>query len=381
MRAPRAAGVPEIPMQETTWQTGADGEEMLEFVADRLFPRHWLLLSAAYARRLWDALPDGPLRQAIDAAELALEPFTSADRDAWRARIDAAVPDAVAAAQAAQRAVVRSADPDAANVADPVLAKPNQAAPSFPLFQAASRHAANAIEWIGEAVGEAADVVRVLFSEPDAEMLDTIRPLVEQAAGTRTRANTAANNALRLKADGDEHADRSLAVKNKGRAEAEALEIVRKLEEGKGRSQDDEFEAEMKRERAAAKQLARVLREVVGNPFRPPRFEPAWRTDAVAALARTIFEERAFDRMVALADLLLDADCDEEAVLRHLRGTEVGVKEPPQHVRGCWVLELVLGRYAPLPAPKPGKKPKRRRDPFDDLDFDLDALGGKDPFA
>lgn len=367
-------------MNETSWQTGADGEEMLEFVADRLSPRQWLLASAAYARRLWDALPDGPLRQAIDAAELALEPLTAKERSAWVKKIDKAVPDAVSAAQAAQRAIVKSADPDAAAVADPVLAKPNQVAPSFPLFQAASRHAANAIEWIGEAVDESAAAVRVLFEEPNAEMLDTIRPLVEQAAATRTRANTAANNALRLKAEGDEHADRSAGVKNKRLAESEALEIVRKIEEGKGKSKDDEFEAEMKRERAAAKQLARVLREIVGNAFKPPRFEPAWRTDAVAALARTIFEERAFERMVALADELLDADCDEEAILRHCRGTEIGVKEPPQHLRGCWVLELILGRYAPLPAPKPGKKPKPKRNPLDDF-FDLDALKGKDPFA
>ncbi|QEG25589.1 hypothetical protein GobsT_03160 [Gemmata obscuriglobus] len=367
-------------MNETSWQTGADGEEMLEFVADRLSPRQWLLASAAYARRLWDALPDGPLRQAIDAAELALEPLSAKERNTWLKKIDAAVPDAVSRAQAIQHAIVKPADPDAATVADPVLSKPNQAAPSFPLFQAASRHAANAIEGIGEAVTEAAAAVRVLFEEPGAEMLESIRPLVEQAAATRTRANTSANNALRLKGEGDEHADRSAGVKNKGRAEAEALEIVRKLEEGKGKSQDDELESEMKRERAAAKQLARVLREIVGNAFKPPRFEPAWRTDEVAALAQTIYEERAFERMVALADALLDADCDEEAILRHCRGTEVGVKEPPQHLRGCWVLELILGRYAPLPAPKPGKKPKPKRDPFDDF-FDLKSLRGKDPFA
>lgn len=366
-------------MNETSWQTGADGEEMLEFVADRLTPRQWLQVSAAYARRLWDTLPDGPLRQAIDAAELALEPLTASERAAWIKKIDAAVPGAVYAAESAQRAIVRPADPDAASVSDPVLAKPNQAAPSFPLFQAASKHAANAIEWIGETVSEAAAAVRVLFDEPNADMLDAIRPLVEQAAASRTRANGAANNALRLKGEGDEHADRSAGVKNKGRAEAEALEIVRKLEEGKARSQDDEFEAEMKRERAAAKQLARVLREIVGNAFKPPRFEAAWRTGAVTDLARTIYEERAFERMVALADALLDADCDEEAILRHCRGTEIGVKEPPQHLRGCWVLELALGRYAPLPAPKPVKKVKPKRNPLDDF-FDFGPFRGKDPF-
>ena len=68
--------------------------------------------------------------------------------------------------------------------------------------------------------------------------------------------------------------------------------------------------------------------------------------------------QRAWDRLPVLADALLDADCDEEQVLRHLRGTEKKVKEPPQHVRGCWVVELVLARWAPLPPPDPNA-PKR----------------------
>src|SRR4051794_15798941 len=121
-------------MNETSWQTGADGDEMLEFVTDRLSPRQWLLASAAYARRLWDVLPDGPLRQAIDFAERALEPIPAGERAAWLKKIDDAVPGAVGAAEQAQRAIVKSADPDAATVADPVLSKPNQIAPSFPLF-------------------------------------------------------------------------------------------------------------------------------------------------------------------------------------------------------------------------------------------------------
>jgi len=363
-------------MNETKWLTGTDGDAMLEVVADRLSPRQWLLAAAAYARRLWDFLPPGVLQQAIDFAERATEPLTPEQRAEWERKIAAAVPEAVGAAELAQRDIVKLADPDAAGQDAPVLARPNQIAPTFPLFQAASRHAANAIEWLGEAVNEAAGAVRVLFAAPNEKMLDNIRPLVERALASRTRANGAANNALRLKHEGDEHADRSAGVKNKRIAESEALEIVRKIEEGRQRTEEDEFEADLKREKRERKQLARVLREIVGNAFTPPRFEPVWRTDDVVALARGIFEERAFDRMVILADALLDADCDEEAILRHCRGTEVGVKEPPQHIRGCWVIELILGRYEPLPAPKPGKKPKPRR-PLDDI-FDFGPLGDDD---
>ena len=363
-------------MNETTWQTGTDGEEMLEFVSDRLSPRQYLLASAAYARRLWDFLPPGALQQAIDAVERATEPLSPEQRAEWLRKIDAAVPEAVGAAELMQRDIVKSADPDAAGQDGPVLARPNQIAPAFPLFQAASRHAANAILWLGEAVGEAASAVRVLFAEPNEEMLENIRPEVERALGSRTRANGAMNNALRFKSEGDEHADRSAGVKNKRIAESEAIEMVRKVEEGRQRSGDDEFEAEMKREKREGKQLARVLREIVGNAFTPPRFEPAWRTDDVVALARVIFDNRDFSALPVLADALLDADCDEEAILRHCRGTEVGVKEPAPHFRGCWVLEVILGRYEPLPAPRPEKKPKPRR-PLDDI-FDFTPLPDDD---
>jgi hypothetical protein len=364
-------------MNETKWLTGSDGEAMLEVVSDRLSPRQWLLMCVAHARRLWDFLPEGVLREAIDFAERATAPLTATERAAWQKKIDAAVPEAVGAAELAQRAIVKSADPDAAGQDAPVLTRSNQIAPSFPLFQAASRHAANAIEGIGEAVSEAAQAVRVLFNEPSERMLEEIRPRVEEATASRTRANRCANNALRLKHEGDEHADRSAAAKNKRLAESEALEIVRKIEEGPQRSESDEFEAEMKREKRERKQLARILREIVGNAFTPPRFEAAWRSNDVVALARRIFDDRDFGAMPILADALLDADCDEEAILRHCRGTELGVKEQPQHIRGCWVIELILNRYEPLPPPQPGKKPRPRRNPLDDI-FDFGPLADDD---
>jgi hypothetical protein len=56
-----------------------------------------------------------------------------------------------------------------------------------------------------------------------------------------------------------------------------------------------------------------------------------------AALAATIYHERAFDRLPILADALEDAGCDNADILDHLRG-------PGPHVRGCWALDLVLGK-------------------------------------
>jgi hypothetical protein len=371
-------------MNESKWLTGADGEAMLDLVADRLTPWHWVLLSAAFVRRLWDLLPEGVLRQAVEHAERAAHPLSEAERAEWLRKIDAAIPAAVGAVEMAQREIVKSCDPDAADVQQPILDRPNQIAPAFPLFQAASRNARNAIDGIASALTEAVQAVRVLYSEPAEQMFDLVRTRVEQAIETRTNAYRFTNNALRLKQDGDELADRAASAKNKRLEESIALEKVRKIEEGnRSRGEMDEFEAEERRDRAARKLLAGFVREIVGNPFTPPRFEQAWRTSTAMQLAQNIYDARDFSTMPILADALLDADCDEEPVLRHLRGTELFVKEQATHVRGCWVIELVLGRYRPIPPLKPGEVPRTRRQRFPNDDPDLgDSLDmGEDRLA
>jgi hypothetical protein len=83
--------------------------------------------------------------------------------------------------------------------------------------------------------------------------------------------------------------------------------------------------------------LADLVRDVFANPFRPVVVDPGWRTADVLAVARGIYEERAFDRLPLLADALMDAGCADEDVLGHCRSTG-------PHVRGCWVVDLVLGR-------------------------------------
>jgi hypothetical protein len=346
-------------MNETKWLTGADGDDMLDHVADRLTPRHWMLICAAHVRKLWDLLPEGPLRDALDAIETADKPLAAKSRTTWKKKIEAAIPKAVEAVQQAQREIVKSADPDSADVDGPVLDRPTQAAPAFPLFRAASNHARQSIERMGEAMRQAAEAVNRLFAEPNEAMLDSVQQAVGEATETRVRANQYAADSIRMN------------------EESKALEFVRRIEEGRNQSAGDWSEEE-KREKAARKQLARVLREVLGNPFKPPRFEDAWRTTTAVEVAKAIFAERAFDRLPLLADALLDADCDEEQILRHCRGTEIGLKEPVQHIRGCWVVELVLGRWAPLPQPAPGSKPRARRKMPDDFDLGLppdDDLG------
>src|SRR5262249_18374849 len=60
-----------------------------------------------------------------------------------------------------------------------------------------------------------------------------------------------------------------------------------------------------------------LLRDIFGNPFRTVTVDPGWRTSDALALAKGIYEERAFDRMPILADALQDAGCDNPDVLEH----------------------------------------------------------------
>jgi hypothetical protein len=85
---------------------------------------------------------------------------------------------------------------------------------------------------------------------------------------------------------------------------------------------------------------ADMLRDIVGNPWSPSAVDPAWlawNDRCAERLARYVYDERAFDRLPILHDLLLDAGCDDEAMLAHCR-------EAKDHVRGCWVVDLLLGK-------------------------------------
>lgn len=59
--------------------------------------------------------------------------------------------------------------------------------------------------------------------------------------------------------------------------------------------------------------------------------------DTAVAIALGVQHDQAFDRLPILADALEDANCPDRPLLDHLRhGTN--------HRRGCWALDVVLGR-------------------------------------
>ncbi len=84
--------------------------------------------------------------------------------------------------------------------------------------------------------------------------------------------------------------------------------------------------------------LAALIRDIFGNPFRAVTFSDSWRTDTALSLAKQMYESRDFSAMPILADALQDAGCDNEGILNHCRDTSA------THVRGCWVVDLVLGK-------------------------------------
>ncbi len=86
---------------------------------------------------------------------------------------------------------------------------------------------------------------------------------------------------------------------------------------------------------------ARLLRCIFGNPFRPlPNIDESWLSwsdSTVRRMAESIYRDRNFSDLPVLADALAEAGCTAEELLEHLRS-------PGVHTRGCWALDLLLGK-------------------------------------
>ncbi len=86
--------------------------------------------------------------------------------------------------------------------------------------------------------------------------------------------------------------------------------------------------------------IASLIRDVFGNPFQKPRLERSclsWNERTVPKMAQSIYEDQAFAHLPILADALEDAGCTDSGMIEHCR-------EEAAHVRGCWVLDMLLRR-------------------------------------
>src|SRR5262249_27424792 len=91
---------------------------------------------------------------------------------------------------------------------------------------------------------------------------------------------------------------------------------------------------------AEGEAAARLLRDLFGASFPLPTLDPVWLrwNDAlVPRLAHTIYQDRAFDLPPILRHPLEDAECSNQELLDHCRA-------PGEHARGCWLLDLLLGK-------------------------------------
>jgi hypothetical protein len=89
--------------------------------------------------------------------------------------------------------------------------------------------------------------------------------------------------------------------------------------------------------RRAPERMVDLLYDICGYLNCAGSFDPGWRAPDVLRLASAIYRARAFADLPVLADALEEAGCADEVILGHLRG-------PGPHVRGCWPLDLVLGK-------------------------------------
>jgi hypothetical protein len=86
-----------------------------------------------------------------------------------------------------------------------------------------------------------------------------------------------------------------------------------------------------------------LLLDVFGLfPLRAVCLDPAWLTPTVLALAQAAYDNRILPagtldnpHLAVLADALEDAGCTDAEILHHCR-------QPAEHVRGCWLLDLLL---------------------------------------
>lgn len=84
---------------------------------------------------------------------------------------------------------------------------------------------------------------------------------------------------------------------------------------------------------------ADLLRDIFGYllPRGPVKVRLDWNNSTIPKLARIIYDSRSFSDLPILADALEEAGCIDPYVLAHCR-------QAGEHVRGCWVVDLILGK-------------------------------------
>lgn len=83
-----------------------------------------------------------------------------------------------------------------------------------------------------------------------------------------------------------------------------------------------------------------AIRDIFGQLHWNAKIRPnwlAWNEGICPKIAKAICEQGNFEDLPILADALEEAGCNNPAILNHCR-------QPGDHVRGCWVIDLILGK-------------------------------------
>jgi hypothetical protein len=292
-------------MTEEEWLTYTDPRLVLNFLQDQGSERKARLFACACARRLWHLLPVGPLRRGIEIAEAFLDgECTELDRSlALREAVEALIPLAAAG--------------DVAVQADPTF---DLGTGGWQGRQAFGEETTALSEYIDRAYEDA------LFEQEAAGIPSDSCPVL-----ARSDAATAAYMAAFRDLHGGIESWSYLCALTELAAQAIAMTAA-----PPGYLNVYDVHGDPAEELVQA----RLGRDVFGNPFRPVTIDPAWSSwggGNVVGLARMIYERRAFADLPILADALEEAGCTDPDILSHCRSAG-------EHVRGCWVIDLVLGK-------------------------------------
>lgn len=113
--------------------------------------------------------------------------------------------------------------------------------------------------------------------------------------------------------------------------------VMRKVVDAYARNDTTPGAIDHQRDAVAEAYFCALFRDIFGNPFHPIELLTASKNSTVGNLAQAIYADRAFDLLPILADALEDAGCHNTEILAHCRG-------PGPHVRGCWVVDLILSK-------------------------------------
>jgi hypothetical protein len=280
-----SCGRESVPMTEAEWLACHDPNRMLEFLRGKVSDRKLRLFAVACCMTVWDLLPDEITREAV---RLALRAAEGQSEPAERHRLAQAIHPALNT--------------------------------RYGVFLCGGCQGSGATYAAMAATAALDDnFTFTWYMGPNPSETHSVWDCVASARAQTVKERVWAERWQEWEPSGDE-------------AEEEPDDAWQE------QTQDAGYAAEEEEQKAAQADHARLLRDITGPSIRGEiLFPPAWRTPTALSLADAFYNDGRAIFLSILADALEDAGCTDAAILDHCRG-------PGPHVRGCWVVDLLLGK-------------------------------------